>query len=421
MPPSDKSNKPKRSIDGVRRSAAASKPGSKPKADYRPDHELPAPVPEPLIEDQGNDMLLESGQDKKKSALGLKKRRHWRWWATAIGGAILVALVVLAASAFAWYQRELSPVTSDTSRHIRVTIESGETPDAIASQLQSAGVIRSSIAFTIYTKLTNTQNNLKAGAYSLQPSLSTPAIVDHLVTGKQDTFRVTFLPGDTLANGRKALLSLGIYSTSDVDAALGKTYGGPLFATKPAGTDLEGYLYGETIEFDPSATVETILQSFFDQYEAFLSQRHIVAGFKKQGLTLYQGITLASIVQREVSGSDAGAASNDQRQVARVFLNRLAAGMTLGSDVTAYYGADRIGAAHSVSVDTPYNTRIHPGLPPGPIATPGNGALLAVANPAHNDYLFFLSGDDGKMHYATTDDQHQQNIASYCQKKCATP
>ncbi len=416
MPPENK--KPRPSLDGVRRPVRNNNPTRRPKPDLRPDHELPAPKPEPLIEDQGNDMMLDPGGGEKTPAIGLPKRRHWRRWVAIVGGIILVVLVVLAAGAYAWYQRELTPVTSDTTKHVRVVIESGETPDAIADELESAGVIRSSLAFTIYTRLTNTRDSLKAGVYNLQPSLSTKAIVDRLVDGKQDNFRVTFLPGDTLANGRKALLSLGIYSESDIDAALSKTYDGPLFATKPAGTDLEGYLFGETIEFDSSATVETILQRFFDEYAAFIDQHDLVAAFQKQGLTLYEGITLASIVQREISSPDPNTASNDQRQVARVFLNRLAAGMTLGSDVTYQYAAKKMGVAPNPSLDSPYNTRIHPGLPPGPIATPGKGALLAVANPADNDYLFFLSGDDDVTYFAATDAQHQQNIANHCQKKC---
>jgi UPF0755 protein len=247
----------------------------------------------------------------------------------------------------------------------------------------------------------------------LQPSLSTQAIVDHLVSGKLDTFDVTFLPGDTLDNNRQKLIAAG-YSATDVDAALKKTYDSPLFATKPMSSDLEGYFYGQTNEFDTSATPSLILQKFFDEYDDFLTQNNISAGFQKQGLTLYQGITLASIVQREMSSN-----AKDMPGVARVFLNRLKAGMTLGSDVTFEYAAKKLGVAATPDLDSPYNTRKYPGLPPGPIATPGNSALLSVANPADSNNLFFLSGDDGVTYYATTDAQHQQNIIQHCQKKCS--
>lgn len=105
-------------------------------------------------------------------------------------------------------------------------------------------------------------------------------------------------------------------------------------------------------------------------------------------------------------------------QVAQVFLKRLRSGMPLGSDVTAYYGADKIGAKRAVTVDTPYNTRIHAGLPPGPVGAPGLAALKAVAYPATGEYLYFLSGDDGTTHFALDDAGHEANKV-HCKKLCA--
>lgn len=402
-------NKPRPSMDGFRRSSPPLQPQPR-QPDLRPDHDLPAPEPTPLLENTEKALpeITEPIVEPKR-----KKPGYVKW--VLIG---LIAFLVAAASVvmvgYSWYQAQLAPVSSDTTKHVRVTIKLRTSPSAIAAQLKAAGVIRSELAFSIYTKLTGTEGTLKAGSYSLQPSLSTPKIVEHLVAGKEDIFNITFLPGDTVANNRKVLLGLD-YPATEVDAALSKEYNRPLFATKPAGTDLEGYLYGETIQFDSSATVETILNRFFDEYEAVIQDNNLVAGFQQQGLTLYQGITLASIVQRETSNPDS------QRQVARVFLNRMKAGMTLGSDVTYQYAAKKMGVAPDPSLNSPYNTRIHAGLPPGPISTPGKTALLAVANPASNDYLFFLAGDDNIMHYAKTDAEHQRNITLYCQKKCASP
>jgi len=400
----DPNNRPPRpSMDGFSR--MPQNPARHLKPDYRPDHELPAPKPEPLLP-KPEQLSPIPPLSPKKSRRGLRK------W--IIAGISAFALVLLAAfgMAYSWYLSQLGPATSDTTKHVRVTIKPGTTPSEIASQLQSAHVIRNSLAFMIYTKLSGAESRLKAGTYSLQPSLSTTAIVEHLVSGKVDTFDMTFLPGDTLANDRQKLINIG-YSAQEVDAALAKIYNRPLFASKPDGTDLEGYLYGETINVDSSSSVEAILGRFFDLYEAALIDNNLVAGFQKQGLTLYQGITLASIVQREMSNH-----VNDMPQVARVFLNRLQAGMTLGSDVTYQYAAKKLGVAPSPTLNSPYNTRINPGLPPGPIATPGLHALMAVAYPANNNYLYFLSGDDGVTYFATTDAQHQQNIAQYCQKKC---
>lgn len=408
-------NRQRPSMDGMQRP----KPVHKIRPDLRPDHELPAPEPTPLLkkgtEATKSPQLPNLKTDDASSSLTTQQPFKVKKWLVATIAGLLLAAAITFFTAYGWYQTQLAPVTSDTTKHVMVLIKPGMTPSEIGALLEKSGVIRSQLAFGVYAKLSATENKLKAGSYSLQPSLSTPAIVDHIVSGKQDTFTVTFLPGDTLANNRKKLIDLGLFSAADIDAALSKTYNRPLFATKPASADLEGYLYGETIEFDSSATVESILGRFFDEYEAVITDNNLVAGFQKQGLSLFEGITLASIVQRETSNPDS------QRQVARVFLNRMKIGMNLGSDVTYQYAAKLMGVPPDPKLDSLYNTRIHAGLPPGPIATPGKTALTAVANPASNDYLFFLAGDDNLMHYAKTDAEHQRNIVQYCRIKCATP
>lgn len=327
-----------------------------------------------------------------------------------IAGIVLLVAAAVFAAAW-WYRQQLQPVSNDTTSK-RVVIESGSTPSMIADTLKSAGVIRNTQAFMFYIQLSQQRDSLKAGAYTIKPSQSVPEIVDHLVSGKQDTFSITFLPGDTLANHRKRLIAAG-YSESEVDTAFAKSYTSPLFEGKPASADLEGYIYGETYEFASTATVEDILMRTFEQFEAEVTSKKLVEGFKKQGLTLYQGITLASIIQREVP------TAGDQKQIAAVFYNRIKAGMTLGSDVTYQYAAKKLGVAPDPTLDSPYNTRIHQGLPPGPIASPGASALEATAAPAANDYLFFLSGDDDKTYFGRTDAEHQRNIVSHCQKKCS--
>lgn len=394
----------KPSVDGI------SKPAKAPRGpEYRPDHELEAPAPQPKLT---SGILEEVAPIGDMAPEPRPKPRSKRKIIIIIAAAILSVALIAALSAYAWYQQQLSPVSNDATKRVRVTIESGSSPTMIGTKLKESGVIRDKTAFGIYAKLSSTENKLKAGTYNLQPSQSTPQIVEHLVAGKEDTFNVTFLPGDTLANSRQKLIALG-YSASDVDTALGKVYEGLLFTAKPVEADLEGYLYGETITFDSSATVEQILVRFFNEFESVIKQNDLVTAYQKQGLSLFEGITLASIVQRESQGDP-----EDQRQIARVFLNRMKAGMTLGSDVTYQYAAKKLGVAPDPSLDSPYNTRIHTGLPPGPIATPGKNALLSIANPGQNDYLFFLSGDDDVTYFAKNDAEHQRNISNYCQKKC---
>jgi UPF0755 protein len=341
----------------------------------------------------------------KKSKMSLK-RKIGLW---SIGGAlVLVALII--AALVAWYTVSLKPVATGDTRRVRVQI-SGSSSE-VGQLLESKKLIQSKYAFEIYTRLSHTSGSLKAGTYSLSPSQSTEDIVSHIISGKVDQFDITFLPGATLAENRSVLIKAG-YNEADVDVALSKTYDSPLFLDKPANADLEGYIYGETYNFDSSMTVEQVLEKTFDQYYSAIQENDLITGFKEQGLNLYQGITLASIIQREVP------TPTDQKQVAQIFLKRYNAGTPLGSDVTAYYGADKAGETRSVAVDTPYNTRIHPGLPPGPIGSPGLTALEAVAHPTEGDYLFFLSGDDDVTYYARTDAEHEANIRDHCKVKCA--
>ena len=360
----------------------------------RPQFAIEAPEVQPLLP-------AKAGRSRKKLVL----------W---IIGAVVALIVVAVVSAFAWYKSALSPVDSANSTRVRVEIETGSTPSMIAKLLEEKKLIRSQLAFDIYTRLTKTRDTLQAGTYSLAPSESTETIVTHLVSGNIDHFNLTFLPGATLAENSAKLVKAG-YTVDEVNAALKKTYDHPLFADKPASADLEGYIYGETYNFDSSATVEQILTKTFDEYYKVIQDSHLIDGFKAHGLNLYQGITLASIIQREVPSQ------GDQKQVAQVFYSRLGMNMPLGSDVTYQYAAKKLGVTPSPDLDSPYNTRRYPGLPPGPIATPGIGALQAVAAPAPGDYLYFLSGDDDVTYFARTNEEHEANIRDHCKIKCLIP
>jgi len=375
-------------------------PKPRPAQEVSVEHRIEAPPVEPLLE-AATPLAVEPPKKSRKK------------WFLIISGALLAILTAIFVASLAWYTHQLQPVSTDANAsRVRLTIKPGASPDTIAQQLAEKGLIRSVIAFRLYTKLGGTQNRLQAGTYSLSPAESTARIVEHLVTGKTDEFTLTFLPGATLAENRKVLLGAG-YSASEVDAALEKTYSHPLFTDKPASADLEGYIYGETYNFSTSASVEDILIRTFDEYYQVITDEKLIDGFKAQGLNLYQGITLASIIQREVHGEA------DEAQVAQVFLKRLREGIVLGSDVTYKYAAKRFNLVDSPLQDSEYNTRQVKGLPPGPISAPGLGALKAVAHPASGDYLYFLAGDDGVTYFAHTEAEHEANIKNHCQIGCA--
>jgi len=359
-----------------------------------------APAPVPPIEAISMELPPSPEKPKKRKKVLL-----------LVGLGLLFAIIGVAVAVFAWYNVQLRPVDSKSTELVKITIEPATTPAAIGELLKEEGVIRNTTAFTVYTRLTKTQNSLQAGSYRLSPGESTPEIVEHLTKGSVDTFNVTFLPGATLAENREVLIKDG-YTEAEVDTAFAKTYDSPLFEGKPAGADLEGYIYGETYNFGTGATVEDILTAVFSEYAKAVADNDLVAKFQAQGLTLYEGITLASIVQRE-------SIKGDEPQIAQVFYSRLAIDMPLGSDVTYQYIADKTGVARDTNLDSPYNTRRYTGLPPGPIAVPGLSSLLAVASPASGDYLYFLSGDDDITYYGRTLEEHEANISAHCKVKCS--
>jgi len=339
-------------------------------------------------------------------------------------GIIVVIIIGLCASAFLWYNIQLSPVSSDKGQLKKITVAPLSTSSQISKELEKQSIIRSATAFDIYVRLSCKNNVLQAGTYRLSPSDSAQQIVEHFIKGSVDTFNITFYPGATLTDnsnkpGSKkidvtSVLQKAGFSNSEITAALDKKYAGPLFAGKPVGTSLEGYVYGETYNFNTGATVEDILTRTFDDFYKVIQDNNLVEAFASHKLNLYQGITLASIVQREANSAV------DQKQVAQVFYSRLASDTALGSDVTYQYITDKNNVARDVNYDSPYNTRRYPGLPPGPIAVPGLTALLAVAKPASGDYLFFLAGDDGTMYYAKTLAEHEANITDHCKVNCST-
>ena len=127
---------------------------------------------------------------------------------------------------------------------------------------------------------------------------------------------------------------------------------------------------------------------------------------------MHEGVILASIIEQEVSSD------SDRPIVAQVFLTRHKIGMQLGSDVTAFYGAYIAGVEPTVSYDSPYNTRLHSGMPPGPISNVSKSSLHAVASPANTDYLYFVAGDDGKTYFSHTLDMHQELTRQHCKTLC---
>jgi UPF0755 protein len=322
---------------------------------------------------------------------------------------ILCTLAVALIIGTAWihhnYNTNLRPVSSDTTIHY-VTISSGESVNQIAKQLLDAKLIRSAQAFEWYVSSHNERDKLQAGTYGFSQSQTTQAIAEAIVAGKVATDLVTILPGQRLAQVREAFIKAG-FTPADVDAALqAKNYRGtyPALADNPSTASVEGFLYPDSYQITATTDPSTIIGESLKEMQAHLTS-DVRNGFASQGLDVYKGVTLASIVEQEVPGQ------SDRNQVAQVFLSRLRLGMRLGSDVTAIYAEDVTNSA--------YDTTANSGLPPGPISTISASSLQAVAHPATTSWLYFVSGDDGTTYFAQTYAQHQANVAKYCHQKCS--
>lgn len=348
------------------------------------------------------------------------RRNAWR----AFFVVCVVMIMLAAVSIFVvrrMYNDNLRPVSA-TAQTKTVTIQSGSTAHDIALQLKEAGLIRAAWALEWYIRTNNLREKLQAGSYDFSQSQSVPQIVSDLVDGKISTNLVTILPAQRLDQIKKALIKSG-FVESEVDAALNPALyaGHPALVDKPADADLEGYLYPDSYQKTADSKPETIIGASLDRMQQALTT-DVRAGLVAQGLTVHQGVIFASIVEQEVSNP------TDRPIVAQVFLKRFRTGMALGSDVTARYGAIKDGVslpqnsaeADSIAIahDSPYNTRMHPGLPPGPISNVSENSLRAVAFPSTTDYLYFVAGDDGTTHFSKTAQEHEEAAQKYCIKLC---
>ena len=330
----------------------------------------------------------------------------------AVIAIIILVLIALTIFVRQVYNRNIQPLNHDQQTQL-VNVGNGLSSPQIADLLKKDNIIRSSWAFDWYLDSQNLREDLKAGTYSLSPSQSVAQIVGILTEGKIATHLITILPDRRLDQIRSDLINDG-FSPASVDQALQPAQYSflPVLAFKPSGASLEGFLYPDSFQKDSNTTPEEIIQESLTEMGQHLTPA-LQSAFASEGLSTYQGVILASIIQQEVNGA------SDQAQAAQVFLSRLKLGMTLGSDQTAFYGAIVAGRTPSLSYDSPYNTLIHTGLPPTPISNVNQQALTAAAHPADTDWLYFVTGDNGVTYFEQTAAEHQADINQYCHVMCA--
>lgn len=327
----------------------------------------------------------------KSYKINKHKSRHWPKLLLFFG----IAMFLLAFAGFFGiknlYQRNLQAVDSSAQDDVIFVIESGKSAPEIADNLEKQELIRSARAFNQYIRSRELGESFIAGTYRLQQSMSVQTIVEYLTEGKVAVDLFTILPARNLEQIKAAFIKEG-YTEAEVTAAFNPSLydGHPALVDKPTGASLEGFLYADSYQMLRGETKpETIIEQSLDEMAEALTPE-IRAGIAAQGLSVYQGIVLASIVEREVSTKSAA----DRPQAAQVFLKRLRVGMPLQSNATDDYPAE-------------YDTYSIPALPPGPISNVSASSLQAVANPSKTDYLYFVAGCDGITRYSNTVDQHE--------------
>jgi len=321
------------------------------------------------------------------------------------------AVVALAVITFVvWFIVAMQPVSDSTEKRAFV-VEPGDTLEIVGLNLQKEGLVRNSFVFAVVAKLTN--KTVMAGTHYLSPNQSVLQIAFELQKpASASQIRVTILAGQTLAELKNSLMSMG-FVADDIDAAFAQTYNSPLLVDKPANATLEGYIFPDTYNLDVDGDVAVLVQMAMDNLYNKLESDGSLDLIKNQNKSIYQTLTLASIVQKEVSSPV------EQKNVAGVFANRLQWGMVLGSDVTFHYAYKQgYCKTNTPDCDSIYNTRIYKGLPPGPIANMEYSAIQAVLHPTESEYFFFVAGDDGTTHYAKDENGHYENVRLYCHEFC---
>lgn len=313
-------------------------------------------------------------------------------------------------------EKDLTQPVDSFGTDKRFRIEIGETTPSVIGRLLEAGLISNPAAFRTYLRYSGLDTTLQAGTYTLNPRMAPVELAQELqdATPKQVTFHI--LPGWRMEEIAAALPTSGLdISQDDFFLAARSIPPDYSFSNQISSINsLEGFLFPDSYIFDREISTGEFLMAILDNFEVRVTPR-LRERYEQQNLSLLEAVTLASIVQREAVAED------EMPLLASVFFNRLSIGMKLETDPTVQYAigynanqdtwwTNPLSLA-DLQVDSPYNTYLYPGLPPGPIANPSLAALRAVAFPAQTPYYYFRAGcDDTERHlFSTTFEEHLQN------------
>ena len=304
------------------------------------------------------------------------------------------------------------------STPVEFVVNPGESASLVSARLADLGLVADPDLLRLYMRYRGLDDDIEAGNFSLNATLTVPALAEALTEARPDEVRVRLWEGWRV---EQVAATLAAQSDLDFNRAefLSSVAPGGLrpanfsfLADLPSTASLEGFLFPDTYRFLPGATTADVLTRFLLEFDTQVTSP-LRADASTSGLTLYQVVTLASIVEREAVHDD------ERPTIASVYLNRLDLGMKLEADPTTQYaiaGPEDWWPQLNLdprTVDDPYNTYVYDGLPPGPIANPGLSSIRAVIYPAQTDYLYFRARCDGS-HYHNFSVTYEQHVAYAC-------
>ena len=333
---------------------------------------------------------------------------------------VILALVGFGASrAYDWWNYNLTTPVSSTSQPVVIRVQIGELPSDIANDLSSKGLLRSKDVFEWYVRLTGIGPRLQAGSYVMNRNMSMLEIAKTLQNGRSDQRVVRIPEGFPLKFAaqfvEKDWPGMGsAYVTAANNPRWADDYDFLSARPKGAKPPLEGYLFPDTYQVDPTAGVNGLIKQQLDQFGAVMTpdlRAQIAKSAPGRPVETIESIViLASMVEREADRDP------DRGNVCSVYYNRLARGIPLGVDATLLYGLGRLTPEPTypeLQMNTPWNTRKHAGLPPGPISNPGSAALLACITPPQTQFLYYFTDRKGTTHFETNDADFERDKQQY--------
>ncbi len=333
---------------------------------------------------------------------------------------LIVLILIISVIGYGYYLKKTNSIAGPSEDKVYFVINSGDTVDAIAQNLFDSGLIISPLAFKIYVWRQGLDNKLQAGNYDLWPSLKLKDIADLIANGqavsRERTIRL--IEGWTIDDIDAYLAKEGITTAGDITAIAGNQVSDwPDALDRPAFIDelpptatLEGYLFPDTYRIFSDSSAYDIIAKQLANFEDRIPDEW-QEEMKRQGRSLPETITMASIIEKEVKGA------KDMKIVAGILYERLRLGMRLEVDSTINYITgknDAQAALTDLEINSPYNTYRNYGLPPGPISNPGLNAIEAAIYPEESEYLFYLNRQDtGETIFSKTYAEHIRNKQIY--------